>query len=74
MKSYPREVMSWVIAAGVLDCLGLIVAVFGQLVNVTTTHPVLSAASLVLGGALLAVLVAAAALDEPRSRREVLGR
>ena len=62
---YPGGVISWVITAGVLSCLALLVAVFGQLLNVSGSHPALSMVSLTLAGALLAALVAAAALEEP---------
>ncbi len=69
-RRYPFKVLSWVIAAGVVDCVALTVAVFGQLINVAGTHPALSLAMMVLGGALLAMLMAAAVLEERPTRRE----
>lgn len=70
MQRYTFKALSWVIAAGIVDCVALTVAVFGQLINVTGSHPVLSLAMMVLGGALLAMLMAAAVLDERPTRRE----
>ena len=71
--SYPHGIMSWVIATGIVDCLALLVAVFGQLVDLTGTHPAVSLVILLLSSALLLLLVVAAVVDETRAPDDSAG-
>lgn len=64
-------VMSLVFAAGIVDSLVLIIAVFAAIMNNTGTHPALSARILLLAFVLLVVLAVMAVVDEHGKRRRV---
>jgi hypothetical protein len=66
MKARGRSgVMSFVLAAGIVDSLALLTAVFATVVNVYGNHPLLSPWSLLLAVVMLVVLAITAVVDKP---------
>jgi hypothetical protein len=64
MKSRARFMMSWVPAAGIVDSLALLGAVFAAVVNVNRNQPLLSAWTLLWAVVMLVVLAIAAVVDD----------
>jgi hypothetical protein len=57
-------VMPFVLAAGVVDSLALVTAVFAAIVNVYGNHPMLSVWALLLAVVMLVVLAITAVMNE----------
>ena len=65
MKSRGRfGVMSFVLAAGIVDSLALMTAVFAAVANIYSNHPVLSAWTMLSAVVMLVILAIAAVVDE----------
>ena len=65
MKSRGRfGVMSFVLAAGIVDSLALMTAVFAAVANIYSNHPVLSAWTMLLAVVMLVVRAITAVVDE----------
>jgi len=71
MKTRGRfGVMSFVLAAGIVDSRALAAAVFAAVVNFYGTHPVLSTWTMLLAVVMLVVLAITAVVDEGLTREE----
>ena len=69
MKPVTRyDLLSLVLAAGILDSLTLSMAAFAAIMNVSGTHPELSAWIVLLSIALLVVLAVTATVEDGRRR------
>jgi hypothetical protein len=65
MKSRSRiGMLSFVQAAGVVDSLALLVAVFASILNVYSNHPMLSIWTLLLAVVMVVVLAISAVVDK----------
>ena len=65
MKSSARpDVMSFVLAAGIVDSLALVMAVFAGIANLYPNHPVLSVGAMLSAVVILVVLAITAVVDE----------
>ena len=57
-------VMSFVLAAGIVDSLALVMAVFAGVANLYPNHPVLSVGAMLSAVVILVVLAITAVVDE----------
>jgi hypothetical protein len=71
MKSVTRhDLLSLVLAAGILDSLTLSMAAFAAIMNISGTQPELSVWIVLLSIALVVVLAVTATVDEGPGRRD----